>query len=95
MTLAEFKALIREQFLLLLIDPEAALGAIPDMLPSDMDDRRKGLGALHEVLSARGELSGEAAEWWQRIAGLFGVEDKPPATSESNETSRAGLAKAS
>ncbi len=95
MTLAEFKALIREQFLLLLIDPEAALGAIPDMLPSDMDDRRKGLGALHEVLSARGELSGEAAERWQRIAGLFGVEDKPPATSESNETSRAGLAKAS
>ena len=56
MTLAEFKALIREQFLMLLIDQEAALDAIPDMLPADMDARRKGLAALHEVLSARGDI---------------------------------------
>src|SRR5262249_37271665 len=31
--LPEFKALVREQFFLLLIDPEAALAAIPKMLP--------------------------------------------------------------
>ena len=55
MTLAEFKALIREQFLMLLMDQEATLQAIPDLLPADEDARRKGLAALHEVLSARGD----------------------------------------
>jgi pimeloyl-ACP methyl ester carboxylesterase len=94
MTLAEFKALIREQFLMLLIDQEAALRAIPDLLPAGEDARRKGLDALHEVLSARGELSGEAADRWQRIAGLFGVEAEPPAAA-AKVLKQAKLAKAS
>ncbi len=97
MTLAEFKALIREQFLMLLMDQEATLQAIPDLLPADEDARRKGLAALHEVLSARGELSGEAADRWQRVTGLFGV-DAEAAVAEPSEvrsTSQLGLAKAS
>jgi len=95
MTLAEFKALIREQFLMLLIDQDAALDAIPGMLPPDLDERRKGLAALREVLSARGELSGEVAERWRRVAGLFGVEVEAPADSEPDQAGRMGLAKAS
>ncbi len=67
MTLADFKALIREQFLMLLMDQEATLQAIPNLLPADEDTRRRGLAALHEVLSARGEMSGEAADRWQRV----------------------------
>ncbi|MGO4837633.1 hypothetical protein AB4144_35860, partial [Rhizobiaceae sp. 2RAB30] len=74
MTLAQFKALIREQFLMLLIDREAALLAIPGMLPDDEELRRKGLSALGEVLTARGERSGEAEERWRRIEELFGVD---------------------
>jgi pimeloyl-ACP methyl ester carboxylesterase len=93
MTLAEFKALIREQFLILLIDPEAAIEAIPDMLPSDMDARRNGIAALQEVLNARGGVSGEAAERWQRVTKLFGVEAEPPAVSQPQQ--KVGLAKAS
>ena len=81
MTLAEFKALIREQFLMLLMDQEATLKAIPNLLPADEDARRQGLAALHEVLSARGDMSGEAAERWQRIIGLFGI-DAEAAVSE-------------
>ena len=36
LSLAEFKALVREQFYLLLIDQEAALAAIPKMLPDNV-----------------------------------------------------------
>ena len=78
MTLAEFKALVREQFLMLLMDQEATLQAIPNLLPADEDARRKGLAALHEVLSARGDMSGEAADRWQRIIGLFGIDAEAP-----------------
>lgn len=77
MTLAQFKALIREQFLMLLIDREAALRAIPNMLPQDEELRRKSLSALGEVLTARGELSGEAEERWRRIEKLFGLDTIP------------------
>jgi hypothetical protein len=74
LTLAEFKALIREQYFMLLIDQEATLDAIPDLLPSDGGVRRKGFAALSQVLSARGEIAGEAADRLQRIARLFDVE---------------------
>ena len=37
LTLAEFKMLVREQFFMLLLDREAALAAIPKLLP----DRRR------------------------------------------------------
>ena len=41
LSLAEFKALVREQFYLLLIDQEAALAAIPKMLPEDAAARQQ------------------------------------------------------
>ena len=43
MSLADFKALVREQFNILLIDKEAALAAIPSMLPPDARDSRKSI----------------------------------------------------
>ena len=45
MPLAAFKALVREQFNMLLIDTEAALAAIPAMLPPDAETRRKAFDA--------------------------------------------------
>ena len=50
LTLAEFKALIREQYLMLLIDEEAALAAIPGCCPNAIDDRRAAFATLREVL---------------------------------------------
>jgi pimeloyl-ACP methyl ester carboxylesterase len=83
-TLAQFKALVREQYFMLLIDQEAALGAIPDLLPSDGQQRRKAFAALRQVLSARGEITGEAADRLQRIARLFGVELEPTAVAPAD-----------
>jgi hypothetical protein len=74
MTLAEFKVLVREQFFMLLLGREAALAAIPKLLPDDKDERRKAFAAIQEVLSASAEISGEVAERLRQVAGLFGLE---------------------
>jgi pimeloyl-ACP methyl ester carboxylesterase len=91
LTLAEFKALIREQFFMLLIDQAATLAAIPSLLPSDAAQRRKAFAALRQIVSARGDVTGEAAERLQQIARLFGVD--PADTSDTDRKIR--VAKAS
>jgi pimeloyl-ACP methyl ester carboxylesterase len=75
MTLAQFKAMAREQFFLLLLEPEATLAAIPKLLPADVSERRKGLAAIRNVLSAAGEISGEAAERLKKVTALFEAND--------------------
>jgi hypothetical protein len=71
LTLPAFKTLVREQYFLLLIDEEATLAAISSLLPPSAEKRKKGLAILRDVLSARGEISGEALERFKRVAGLF------------------------
>ncbi|HEY0848603.1 MAG TPA: DUF3141 domain-containing protein [Bradyrhizobium sp.] len=76
MTLAEFKMLVREQFFMLLLDREAALAAIPKLLPDSRDERRKAFAVIQEVLSASAEISGEVARRLKQVAGLFGLDDQ-------------------
>jgi len=92
-SLAEFKATVREQFYMLLLDPEGALSAIPAMLPADAELRRKALELVHQVLSARGELSAQDRERFQWVSRLFGKDDrlavvrnKPAASESTRET---------
>ena len=73
-TLPEFKMLVREQFFMLLLDQEAALAAIPKLLPENANERRAAFAAIREVLSAGAELSGEVARRLNRIAELFSVD---------------------
>jgi len=83
LSLAEFKTLVREQFFMLLLDQESSLAAIPKMLPHDMQQRRAVFGAVREVLSAGGEVSGETARRLDRVAQLFGVKDEGARQSEN------------
>ena len=71
----DFKALVREQFYMLLVDTEAALAALPSMLPSDADTRRKAFDLIKQALSARGEFSAQDNERMQRVASAFGIDD--------------------
>ncbi len=71
LTLVQFKQLVREQFFMLLIDEEAALSAIPSLLPADGEARQTALAAIQDVVSASGNLTGEAAERMRRIVSLF------------------------
>src|SRR4051812_13608819 len=73
-TLAEFKMLVREQFFMLLLDREAALAAIPRLLPDNKDERRKVFSSIEQILSASAEISGEVAKRLKQVAGLFGLE---------------------
>lgn len=77
LSLERFKALVREQFFMLLIDRSAALQAIPALLPDDIEQRQSVLTLLEEILSARGPLAGEAAERMEEVRRLF----EPPAPS--------------
>jgi pimeloyl-ACP methyl ester carboxylesterase len=73
MTLAEFKALVREQFFMLLLEPNPSLSAIPKLLPKNAEARRAGFALIQDVLSASAEISGETARRLSRVAELFGV----------------------
>lgn len=74
LTLPEFKTIVREQFFILLLDTEAALAAIPKLLPDNAAQRLAAFAAVRSVLSASGEIAGERAVRLQRIAGLFGID---------------------
>jgi pimeloyl-ACP methyl ester carboxylesterase len=73
--LAVFKTLVREQFNMLLIDKDAALAAIPSLLPADPEIRQKAFDLIDEVMSARGEMSAEDKKRMGEVARLFGVAD--------------------
>jgi hypothetical protein len=78
-SLADFKALVREQFNILLVDEEAALAAIPSMLPPDAETREKAYGLIRQLISVRGELSEESKRRMSELARLFGVSGSPTA----------------
>jgi hypothetical protein len=73
--LSEFKALVREQFFILLVDTDAALAALPSMLPVDLDTRRKAFDLVKQIMTACGPLSSQDNERVQRIARAFGVDE--------------------
>jgi hypothetical protein len=88
LTLAEFKALMRTQYFMLLIDEETALAAIPKLLPENVEERRSAFTALREVLEAPGPLTGVATERLQRVAALFGVGSEPPVSLAVRKAAR-------
>ena len=79
-TLAEFKAMVRDQAFLLLLDPEAAVAALPALIP-DAESRRWTVAAVREVLSASGERD--------RRSGRAAAACREPAASRSRRVIRA------
>ena len=75
MPLSAFKALVREQFSILVLDTEAALAALASMLPDNGEVRRKAFDLIKQVVSARGPLSDEDNKRMQRVAGAFGLDE--------------------
>ena len=80
LSLHEFKALVRQQFLMLVIDEEAAMAALPDLLPPDEAPRLEMLEMLRSVLAAAGPLDGESARRIERVTAIF-TPLKPPAVT--------------
>jgi hypothetical protein len=67
---------VKEQFLILFLDEERAIGALPKLLPQDHRECAAALAVVRRVLSARGGLSGEGSRRLNRIEALF---SGPPA----------------
>ena len=72
LSLTEFKQLLREQYFSILLDQDAALNAIPKMLPADDELRAKALDVIQRTSHAAGKPTGERAKRFAEIEKLFG-----------------------
>jgi pimeloyl-ACP methyl ester carboxylesterase len=69
--LADFKALVREQFLMLAIDQERAVATLPELIQGHEAEARAAFTMVERVARARGELSEEAEARLQWIGEIF------------------------
>jgi hypothetical protein len=83
LTFLQFKELLRKQFFMLLIDEEAAVAAIPKLLPKELDGRRAAFNALREILQASGAVTGAAAERLDRVERIFDLGGAPVSLAAS------------
>jgi pimeloyl-ACP methyl ester carboxylesterase len=81
-SLARFKELMKEQFLLVCLDDERAINALPRLLDCDTAERKAALDVLHRILAARGALSDEGRRRLARIEALFAAKPEQTLTTE-------------
>lgn len=70
-SLAHFKVMVREQYLLLLLDEERAVAAIATLLEGDPSGRSAMLDAIRRVADASGLLTKEAGRRLGHVESLF------------------------
>ena len=71
LSLVDFKALVRDQFLMLELDEAQAVATIPVLLQGHGDRAAKALELLESVVTAPGPLGQEAAQRLRQIGALF------------------------
>lgn len=73
LTLNDLKDKLREQFFAVLLDQKAAIAAIPAMLDTDPEKRKRALDGLRHIVTAVGKPEGLRAERLAEIEALFGI----------------------
>jgi pimeloyl-ACP methyl ester carboxylesterase len=68
---ARFKEIVKEQYLILLLDPERAISALPKLLPDDRRQCAEALALVRRVLAARGALPEEGRRRLERIEAIL------------------------
>jgi pimeloyl-ACP methyl ester carboxylesterase len=81
-SMLQLKEVLREQSLLLRLDQERAVAAIPKILPRDPGERARTLRAVQRVVAAQGKLSKEGQRRLERIEQLMGAEDASAAKTK-------------
>jgi hypothetical protein len=66
-----FKEIVKEQYLILLLDAERAIAALPKLLPDNRRQRDEALTLVRRVLDARGALHEEGHRRLERIEAMF------------------------
>jgi len=81
--LAELKDLFRNQFLLVKLDGERAIGSIPRLLPESREQRQAALDVVQRIANARGENTPDEERRIRRVESLFGGISLVTQTQES------------
>ncbi len=92
LTLADFKAKFRDQFMMVLLDPERAVGALGALLAGREADAPKAFGLLRGVLEAGGPLVPESERRLGQVAQIFGAGDEPEPTKPAASRRRLSVA---
>ena len=71
LSLEAFKQILREQYFGLMLNCDAAMAAIPGMLPAAQAERSKALEMIRRTVSATGKVTGERAKRLAQIETLF------------------------
>ena len=71
MTVTLFKTILREQYLMLQADEEAAMRDLPLLLPDEPQARAAAQAIVRQVAGATGTLSGDGAARLERVVALF------------------------
>jgi hypothetical protein len=69
--LVRLKEIMKEQYLILLLDAERAIAALPKLLSANRRQCEEALALVRQVLAARGALSPEASQRLARIEALL------------------------
>ncbi len=93
-SLMQLKELLREQALIVRMDEERAVAAIPRMLPGDDAARTKALAAIQRVVSSQGQLTDEMARRFARVEALFTTEPAQIVAPEATVAAAAARAPA-
>ena len=68
---ARFKEIVKEQYLILLMDAERAIAALPKLLPANRRQCEEALALVRRVLAARGALPDEGRRRLEHIEAMF------------------------
>ncbi|ACK51630.1 conserved hypothetical protein [Methylocella silvestris BL2] len=71
-SMAQLKDALRRQALIVRMDEEGAVAAIPKLLPASASDRTVAVDAIRKIVLAEGDVSEETARRLSRIEALFG-----------------------
>ncbi len=69
--LEEFKSLVREQFLMLTLDEEAAVDALPKLLTGNQDQIERALDAVRLIANTGSKAAGDVAKRLKRVEAIF------------------------
>src|SRR5260370_39280820 len=69
--LARFKEIVKEQYLILLMDAERGITALPKLLPANRRQCEEALALVRRVLVARGALPEKGRRRLERIEAMF------------------------
>jgi hypothetical protein len=69
--LTRFKEIVKEQYLILLLDAERAIASLPKLLPGNRRQCEEAVALVRRVLAARGALPEEGRRRLERIEAMF------------------------